>query len=233
MRKLRRRLADHPRFNRSIENSLAAYIKFAFRASDFDRLGFEAMDACVAGGEPVIMVLWHQRLAMAGYAFPTRLGRVSSLTTAARAGRLAGQVLNQFGFDTVAIPSRRPQHRLSREVMRRVDNGSSIGIAADGPSGPKRIANDVTLVWARALKLRVFAVSFSANYVLKLPTWDRLMLPVPWSRGVIQCREWKERVPRNPSVRELERLRTSLNATLNTVTDDSDRIARRKIDLRE
>ncbi|MCY4151988.1 MAG: DUF374 domain-containing protein [Aestuariivita sp.] len=227
MGNLRRRVADNPRFNRSVENSLAAYLKFAFRTSDFDRLGFEDMDACVARGEPVIMVLWHQRLVMAGFAFPTHLGKVSSLTTSKRAGRLAGQVLNRFGFDTVAMPTRRPQHSLSREVMRRVDRGSSIGIAADGPRGPKRIANNVTLVWARTLKLRVFAISFSANRVLKLPTWDRLMLPLPWSRGVIQCREWTETVPRNPSVRELERLRTSLNTTLNAVTDDSDRNSHR------
>ena len=61
---LRKRIADSPRFNRTIEGLFAAYVRFAYRSSRWQRSGFEEMDACVKRGEPVIFVLWHQRSPM-------------------------------------------------------------------------------------------------------------------------------------------------------------------------
>lgn len=222
MASLRKRIADNPRINRWVEDRLAGYIRWCFKSSQFDRRGFEEMDACIARGEPVILVIWHQRLVMAGYIFPVHLGPISSLTTSARAGRLAGEVLNRFGFDTVPMSSHKRHVSLSREVLRRIRAGSSIGIAADGPGGPPRICSDVPLMWKRISGCRVFAVAFSANRVIKLPTWDRLMLPMPRSRGVFVCKEWTGTVNRDAEARELERARAELEATINAATDEAD-----------
>ncbi|MCY4305299.1 MAG: DUF374 domain-containing protein [Aestuariivita sp.] len=219
---LRKRIADNPIVNRAVENCIAAYIRFAYRTSRFDRYGFEALDACVARNESVIMVLWHQRLVMAGYAFPVHLGPILSLTTSARAGRLIGQILRRFGLDNMAMASKQRHIKRSRQILKLIGEGASIGIAVDGPGGPARIAKDVPLKWARASNARVFAVSFSANRVLRMPTWDRLMLPIPWSRGVIHCREWPELVPRCATDSDIERLRLSLEKTINAVTDETD-----------
>lgn len=222
MPSLRKRIADHPGVNRWTEDRLAGYLRFAYRTSQYDRVGFEEMDACIARGEPVIMALWHQRLLMAGYLFPVELGAISSLTTSARAGRMAGQVLNRFGFDTVPMSSHKRHVRLSREVLRRIKSGSSVGIAVDGPGGPPRVASNVPLMWARVSKCRVFTVAFSCSRVVELPTWDKLMMPAPWSRGALRCQEWAETVPRDADDAEAERLRLSLEATIDEVTDAAD-----------
>ena len=226
--RLRKRIADHPGLNARVEDALAAYVRRAHDSGTWDRRGFDAMDAAVAAGEPVIMVLWHQRLIMAGYTFPVALGPVTSLTTSARAGRLAGQVLYRFGFDTVPMSSHKRHVSLSREVLRRIKAGSSIGIAADGPGGPARVLSSVPLTWARVSGARVFAVAFSADRVLRLPTWDHLMLPLPRTRGVFTCREWTETVPRDADEAELERLRLSLEACIDAVTDEADLAAGRR-----
>ena len=222
MPSLRKRIADHPGLNRWVEDRLAAYVRMSHRTSQFDRQGFEDMDACIARGEPVIMCLWHQRLVMAGYTFPVDLGRISSLTTSARAGRLAGQVLNRFGYETVPMSSHKRHVSLSREVLRRIKSGSSIGIAVDGPGGPARIASTVPLMWARVSGCRVFCVAWSANRVMRLPTWDALMLPSPKSRGAMRCLEWTQTVPRDADDTEVERLRQNLEDTINAVTDAAD-----------
>ena len=230
MTTLRKRIANNPGLNRWIEDRLAAYLRFAHRTSDYQRLGFEEMDACVARGEPVIMTLWHQRLIMAGYTFPVQLGPISSLTTAARAGRMAGQVLNRFGYSTVPMSSHQRHITLSREVLRRIKSGSSIGIAVDGPGGPARVASTVPLTWARVSQCRVFAVAYSSSRALTLPTWDKLMLPLPWSKGALTCQEWTESVPRDADEAEIERLRLSLESTLDAVTDAADRAVGRRLD---
>jgi hypothetical protein len=224
---LRKRIADSPRFNRTIEGLFAAYVRFAYRTSRWQRSGFEEMDACVKRGEPVIFVLWHQRLIMAPYLFDTSLGRICALTSAARAGRLAGQILVRLGFETIPMSSHKRHVALSREVLRRTKEGCSIGIAADGPRGPARISSGVPITWARMTGCRVFTVAFAEKKVLKLPTWDKQMLPLPFSRGVLICQEWQETVPKKPTDGEAEALRQSLEKALDQITDKADQAAER------
>ncbi|WP_264212160.1 lysophospholipid acyltransferase family protein [Leisingera thetidis] len=230
---LRKKIADSRRVNRAIEGLFAAYIRFAFRTSRWSRSGFEEMDACVRRGEPVIFVLWHQRLIMAPYLFDTSLGRICALTSAARAGRLAGQILVRLGFETIPMSSHKRHVALSREVLRRTREGCSIGIAADGPRGPARVSSTVPVVWARMTGCRVFTVAFAGKKVIRLPTWDQQMLPLPFSRGVLMCREWTDEVPKKPTDAEAESLRLRLEASLDAITDDADTAAGRRIENRK
>ena len=224
---LRRKLADSPRLNGAVEGLLAGYIRFACATSRWRREGFEEMDATVAAGEPVIFCLWHQRLVLAPYMFDTRLGRFTSLTSASRAGKLVGRLLARFGFETVPMSTNQRHVVLSREVLRRIAGGSSIGIAVDGPSGPARIASTVPLVWARSSGKPVYTVAWSANRWIRLGSWDRLVLPLPFSRGTMLCRKWDRTVPRRAGEAEAEALRLDLQDALDGVTDAADRAAGR------
>jgi lysophospholipid acyltransferase (LPLAT)-like uncharacterized protein len=69
---------------------------------------------------------------------------------------------------------------------------------------------------------RVFTVAFAERRVLKMPTWDKQMLPLPFSRGVLICQEWTDPVPKKPSEAEAEALRLSLQAALDEITDRAD-----------
>jgi len=219
---LRKKIANSAWFNNAVEGLFAAYIRFAYRTSRWQRSGFEAMDQSLREGEPVIVALWHQRLLMSPYLFDASLGKMCTLTSAARAGRLAGQVQARFGFETIAMSGDRRHVALSREVLGRIRDGYSIGIATDGPMGPARVASTVPLVWARASGKRIFVVAFAAHRVIRFPTWDNMMLPTPWTRGVLMCREWEEVVPRKSSDAEAERLRHSLEVALDLITDEAD-----------
>ncbi|MGR3713546.1 MAG: lysophospholipid acyltransferase family protein [Shimia sp.] len=202
---------------------LAAYVRFAFRTSRWSRTGCEEMDACVARGEPVIFVVWHQRLIMAPFMFAAPKGaRICALTSAARGGRLAGQILVRLGWETIPMSSHQRHVTLSREVLRRTKQGCSLGIAADGPRGPARVSSSVPIVWARTTGARVFTVAFAQKRVLRLPTWDKQILPLPFTRGVIVGSEWAETVPRKLSDDEAEAFRLSIEDALDTVTDSAD-----------
>jgi lysophospholipid acyltransferase (LPLAT)-like uncharacterized protein len=219
---LRRKIADSAAFNSGVTAVLAGYIRFAHRTSRWTRTGFEPMDDALRAGDPVIVALWHQRLMMSPYLFNVSLGKICTLTSSARAGRMAGQVQMRFGFGTIAMSSHKRHVALSREVLTRIRDGYSIGIATDGPRGPARVASTVPLVWARASGCRVFVVAFSARRVIELPTWDRMMLPAPFTRGVLMCREWEEEVPRKASEDEIEALRQKLESALDDITDAAD-----------
>lgn len=225
---LKKKIANSAWLNRSVEGLFAAYIRFAYRTSRWQRSGFEPMDQALRNGEPVIVALWHQRLMMAPYLFDASLGKMCTLTSSARAGRMAGQLQARFGFETVPMSSHKRHIALSREVLGRIRDGYSIGIATDGPRGPARVASRVPLVWARASGKRIFVVSFGARRVIRFLTWDRMMLPVPWTRGALMCREWDQDVPRKASEDETEALRVKLEQALNEITDASDQAVGRR-----
>ncbi|SFL32464.1 lysophospholipid acyltransferase family protein [Shimia haliotis] len=223
LKSFRKKIADSERVNQAVEGLLAGYVRFAYRTSRWTRTGCEDMDACVARGEPVIFVVWHQRLIMAPYMFNAPEGaRICALTSAARAGRLAGQILVRLGWETIPMSSHKRHVTLSREVLKRIKEGCSIGIAADGPRGPARVSSTVPIVWARSSGARVFTVAFAQKRVLRLPTWDKQMLPLPFTRGTITCQEWTDDVPRKPSDEQVETLRLSVQDALDHITDTAD-----------
>jgi lysophospholipid acyltransferase (LPLAT)-like uncharacterized protein len=225
---LRKKIADSQMYSRIVTGLFSGYIRFAHATSHWRREGFDAMNEALRSGEPTIVVVWHQRLMMAPYMFDNSLGPICSLTSAARAGSMVGKLLSRFGWENISMSSHKRHVALSREVLRRINQGVSVGIAADGPRGPARVTSTVPLIWARSSGKRVFAISFSANRVIEFPTWDRMWLPTPFSRGVFLCQEWTGTVPRQASDQEFEALRLGLEATLDAVTDASDRAAGRQ-----
>jgi lysophospholipid acyltransferase (LPLAT)-like uncharacterized protein len=224
---LRKKIANSENYARIVTGVVAGYLRFAHRTSRWQRLGFESMDEAVKSGDPIIMVLWHQRLMMSPYMFDVSLGKFCPLTSSARAGSMVGKLLRRFGFNNVSMSSRKRHVGLSREVLKRIRDGYSIGIATDGPRGPARQSSNVPLVWARVTGKRVFVVSYSSRCAFELPTWDRTMIPTPFTRGVFMCQEWVQTVPRNGADAEYEALRLDLQAALDEVTDASDRASGR------
>ncbi|WP_372570413.1 lysophospholipid acyltransferase family protein [Ruegeria jejuensis] len=226
---LRKKIADSEMVLNWAARRIAWYIRLVRKHSSWQRIGYEELDALAEQGEPVIVVLWHQRLAQSPYFFPLDKGRICSITSAARAGSMVGRVQKLFGMDTIAMSSRTRHVALSRAVLGKMKEGISIGIAADGPRGPERVSSTVPLVWARSSGKRVFGITYSSRHASEAGTWDRLLLPRPWrNEGVLICREWTETVPRKASEEQIEALRQSLEQHMNDITAEADRMVGRE-----
>jgi len=225
---LRKKIADSETTLNWAARRIASYIRMVHRNTKWQRIGYDELDKLAEQSEPVIVVLWHQRLAQSPYFFPLEKGRICPITSAARAGSLAGRVQKPFGMDTIAMSSHKRHVALSREVLGKMKQGISIGIAADGPRGPERVCSTVPLVWARSSGKRVFGIPYSARHGREAGTWDRLLLPRPWrNEGVFLCREWTETVPRKAADEEIEQLRQSLEKHMNDITAEADRMVGR------
>ncbi|MEO1108886.1 MAG: DUF374 domain-containing protein [Pseudomonadota bacterium] len=227
---LRTKIADSEFLLNWAAQRIASYIRMVNRNTRWQRIGYEELDQLAEQGEPVIVVLWHQRLAQSPYFFPLDKGEICSITSSARAGSMVGRVQKLFGMDTIAMTSKNANNiAVSREVIGKIKRGISIGIAADGPRGPERVLSTVPLVWARTSGKRVFGITFSAKHGREAGTWDRLLMPRPWrNEGVFLCREWTETVPRKASEEEIEALRLSLEQHMNDITAEADRMVGRE-----
>ena len=226
---LRKKIADSEAVLNWVARRIATYIRLVNRNTRWQRIGYEELDQLAEQGEPVIVVLWHQRLAQSPYFFPLDKARICSITSSARAGSMVGRVQKLFGMDTIAMASKTRHVALSRQVLGKMKQGISIGIAADGPRGPERVLSTVPLVWARTSGIRVFGITYSTKHGREAGTWDHLLMPRPWrNEGVFLCREWTETVPRKASEEEIETLRLSLERHMNDITAEADRMVGRE-----
>lgn len=226
---IRKKIADSEWAKSAVARLFAGYVRLVHATSAWDRIGYAPLDDLVAAGEPVIVVVWHQRLVMGSYMFPLDLAPLCGITSAARAGSMFGRIQTRFGMQHIAMASRQRHVALSREVILKVREGVSVALAADGPRGPERICSQVPLQWARATGKRVFVVACATRHAMEAATWDRMLFPRPMTRGVMLCREWDKHVPRKASEAEIEDLRLDLQAHLNAVTAEADEYIGREV----
>jgi lysophospholipid acyltransferase (LPLAT)-like uncharacterized protein len=60
-------------------------------------------------------------------------------------------------------------------------------ITPDGPRGPPRVAAPGVAQLAATAAVRVLPCAAQTSRRRVLRTWDEMVLPLPWGRGVIVC----------------------------------------------
>ncbi|ANM29044.1 hypothetical protein ABI59_04720 [Acidobacteria bacterium Mor1] len=181
----------------------------------------EAMERAVeASGGHYLIAFWHARFLLMPYACrTTRL--VALLSRHTDAEILAG-VLGRFGYSIARGSSTRGGVSGIKAILRKVKEGYDVGIAPDGPKGPRRRAKIGTIAIARMAGLPIVPVSYSAGRARRLRNWDQTFIPKLFSRGVIVYGE-PIHVPRDADDEEQERLRLQLEQELDRLTDEADR----------
>lgn len=201
---------------------LALWLRFCAATSRWDRHGEAELEAALRDGA-VVLALWHERIAFAGLHW--RWGPIAALHSTRFAGRVAGAAQAQLGASPIAMSSREGNLAASREVMRRLRQGLSVGVAVDGSSGPARVPRDAALDWARATGRPVFVYAWAMRGQRRLSTWDRMVWPRPFTRGVVVWRRWPRELPRRSGAATLDALRQDLAAALTAVADEADALA--------
>jgi lysophospholipid acyltransferase (LPLAT)-like uncharacterized protein len=221
---LRKRIEQHPWFWGSLGAGLGLWMRFCAATTRWTRHGEAELEAALRDG-PVILVLWHERIALVGVHWRRDWGPLSALHTRRFAGRVAGSAQGFVGLLPIAMDSRRSNRTASREVLRRLREGVSIGITGDGPQGPARILKDAPLDWARATGRPVFVYAFATRRQCRLPVWDRMVWPLPFTRGAAVWRLWEAELTRRVEAGHHEKLRRDLAAALDAVAAEAEALA--------
>jgi lysophospholipid acyltransferase (LPLAT)-like uncharacterized protein len=186
------------------------------------RLAYENHDALARARREFgqyILAFWHSRFVMMPYVYPDR--RIVVLVSQHRDARMLTQILVRFGLSVAHGSSTAGGVQGLREVIRRVRAGSDVGIAPDGPRGPRRRARPGVITVARLTGLPIVPVAFSARPARRLGSWDRTLVPLPFSRGLFVCGEPMP-VARDLDEAGRERLRQRLEVEVDRITDRAD-----------
>jgi lysophospholipid acyltransferase (LPLAT)-like uncharacterized protein len=139
-------------------------------------------------GGPFVLAMWHGRLFMLDFLRPT--GRaIVTLISGHRDGLLISRIA-YFGtlgkIRTVTGSSSRGGSKAIRELVRHARAGESIFVTPDGPRGPNMRAQRGVIEIARLAKLPILPVSASAKRRTQRKSWDRFMVPYPFTRVTVR-----------------------------------------------
>lgn len=179
----------------------------------------EIPDRLTAEDRNFIFAFWHGRQFLL-FQHHRKSGMVIPASES-RDGEIQAGILKRFGFDVVRGSSKRKGDRALLGLVDGLRKGKSIAIAVDGPRGPVYEAKQgVTYLAGKFNKVIVPVAAGSKRFWIFKKAWDKFMLPVPFTKGVIV---YGDPVTVNGiGDEELESKRRELTDSLNRVTKQAD-----------
>ncbi len=225
MHKLWVRIRDSKALFDCVTWIIGTYVNFAFRTTKWQRIGFEALADTVATQGPVIVVCWHQRLINAPLSWDDAQGTVATLISKSRAGKIASGVQVRLGMIPINMHDDASNLSSSLKVAKMVKSGVTLGITADGPEGPARICNGAVLEWARLTSKPIYLFTYATKGHWLLDTWDKMMVPRPFTKGVMMYQRWDGEVPRKPTETQMQELAAKMTRDLDQMTAEADQLS--------
>jgi lysophospholipid acyltransferase (LPLAT)-like uncharacterized protein len=161
--------------------------------------------------EARIYVTWHEStLAMVG---GYRDQKVHPFASRSFDGELITRLAGRMGYPDLARgSSSRGGAQGLLEMRSFLDAGEHVYITVDGPRGPRREAKEGSIKLAQLSGRAIVPIAFAARPSLRLKSWDRMILPAPFCRGLFFFGE-EIRIGREPGPLQqyVERLQIELN----------------------
>jgi lysophospholipid acyltransferase (LPLAT)-like uncharacterized protein len=166
-----------------------------------------------------ILTFWHrQLLPLLGRAKWRR--PITVMISRSKDGEIIANVLALYGVSSARGSSSRGGSEALRGILREARDGKSIVFTPDGPRGPSGVLKDGVIFAAQASKLPIMPVAFAGKNVTLLRSWDRMIIPKPFSKGVVVYGA-PIVVPRDG---DAEEWRVKIEQRLNELSADAERI---------
>ncbi|HSR10730.1 MAG TPA: lysophospholipid acyltransferase family protein, partial [Thermodesulfobacteriota bacterium] len=158
--------------------------------------------------------------------FLPKRGRVGMMVSRHRDGEFIARAVKLFGIDSLRGSTTQGGTAALRAMIRFYRDGANLAITPDGPQGPRHVVQPGVIELARQTGGPILPVTYSASRKKVFASWDRFILPYPFSRVVFI---WGEPllVPRETDRTSLEEIRLILEERLKRITEEADRMFER------
>ncbi|MDA0653165.1 MAG: lysophospholipid acyltransferase family protein [Proteobacteria bacterium] len=163
----------------------ARYIRLIKIVGRWSVEGTEIPEKLFAANQPFLVAFWHGRLLMMSEAwpYPTPFNMVVSQH---RDGQLIARTIGHLGFGSILGSTTQGGSTVVRSVLRALKAGECVGLTPDGPQGPRMRASPGIVQMAKLAGVPIVPIAFAARPNKLIKSWDRLMVPLPFGRGVIR-----------------------------------------------
>jgi len=154
-------------------------IKFT---SKWDSINEEIIEKELIKKKSLIVLIWHHQLMGSTFSWKFK-SKLRPIATSHRDGQLSTLVQKKFGLDPLLRKKNNPAF-LIKNISKAVQNGDCIYITPDAPHGPPQKINTSIFKLCKKFNLNIAILSFHTNKYFRINSWDKLKIPLPFSKGV-------------------------------------------------
>lgn len=165
-----------------------------------------------AFGDRFIWTFWHNRMLVVPLLparfMPHRYG--SALTSLSTDGAIIAEVMRCFGLGSVRGSSSRRGAAALIGLREVIEQGSDVGVTPDGPRGPVYRLGAGVVYLAQQTGAAILPIHIEYSRAVRLKSWDRFMIPLPFSRVRVLFAEPLHVAPEADVEAERERIEKAL-----------------------
>jgi len=172
---------------------LAGWMRFCFATIRWTHQNRGVAEAVWDAGGGVLCAFWHSRIGLSPACWPLdRAQPAKALISLSPDGQFIARAVALQGIPAVRGSSANKDKadrakggsQALRDGLRQLKVGA-LAITPDGPRGPAREMAEGLPLLARLSKTPVLFIGLSCSPAIRLNSWDRALLPLPFARGAI------------------------------------------------
>lgn len=133
-----------------------------------------------AKSQPFIFAFWHGQLLPLLWLH--RNEGVYVVISSHRDGEIVARAAEYLRHNTIRGSSSRGAARALLGIVRELEQGHEIAVTPDGPRGPARKFASGALIASQRTGAPIIGIGVSARRAWRLKSWDRFMIPKPFTR---------------------------------------------------
>jgi lysophospholipid acyltransferase (LPLAT)-like uncharacterized protein len=232
-----KKILKSERFTKIIAWLIALFIKLVRRTGRFEIRRGDIAARFWSEDKPFVAATWHgQNMILPTFWHNWREMRI--LVSRHGDGEIVAKVMEFLGVGTIrgaGVPKGEERaHKQKgkggagalRAMVRALGENISIGLTADLPPGPARLAGEGIVMLARLSGCPIIPVAATTRARIRLNNWDSFTINLPFSKGALV---WGEPiyVPRDATPEEIEEARKRVEDGLNAVAAEAEEIVGR------
>lgn len=168
-----------------VASIIFVYLKFAYFTSKWYFIMPKGLDEQKLNNEKgLFFAIWHNRLAYSMYIF-RNYNNAFGLTSPHSDGKIIGKLVLMMNHKIIEGSTNKNSNSAVKEIIKQITNDAKIVVTPDGPRGPVYKNGSVITKIASKYKKKVIPVSCYPSKYFELKSWDKMMLPKPFSKIIV------------------------------------------------
>jgi lysophospholipid acyltransferase (LPLAT)-like uncharacterized protein len=173
--------------------ALAQWMRLCFATIRWTREGEAEIEALWKRGGGVIPLFWHSRIALSPASWPLdRATPAKALISLSPDGQFIARAVARLGFPAIRGSSANKDKAQAakggsqalRDGLKQLKVGA-LAVTPDGPRGPANVMGAGVPLMAKLSGAPVVFLGLSCRPAVRLGSWDRALVPLPFGRGAI------------------------------------------------
>jgi lysophospholipid acyltransferase (LPLAT)-like uncharacterized protein len=180
--------------------------------------GSHYLDSILSKGHRAIFTFWHMCIFSATWFWRKR--GIVVMSSQSRDAEYTGRFIRRFGYGTARGSATRGGSRALADMAECLTSGMHAAFTIDGPRGPAFVAKPGAITLARHTGQAILPFHIVARRYIELPSWDRLQIPLPFTRALTLVGE-PIYVPRDASADEIASKQNALQTSLDSLRHEA------------